>query len=159
MHADPTAAALADFVHALTPAAVPGAMRERALHLALDAIGCAFAARREDFAIRLVDAIGGFAAFEADAGDTASLPPAGRCGVIGVGRRLPLRDAVWLNGVLAHGLDYDDTHMAGVIHLSVSVLPALFTRAPAPLMGPLRLWVELLLYLKVAPVPIWSAPA
>ena len=29
-----------------------------------------------------------------------------------------------LNGVLAHGLDYDDTHMAGVIHLSVSVLPA-----------------------------------
>ena len=43
MHADPTAAALADFVHALTPAAVPSAMRERALHLALDAIGCALA--------------------------------------------------------------------------------------------------------------------
>lgn len=129
MHADPTAAALADFVHALTPAAVPSAMRERALHLALDAIGCALAARREDFAIRLVDAIGGFASFEADAGDATASPPAGRSGVIGVARRLPLRDAVWLNGVLTHGLDYDDTHMAGVIHLSVSVWPAVMNLA------------------------------
>ena len=44
-------------------------------------------------------------------------------------RRLPLRDAALLNGVLTHGLDYDDTHMAGVIHLSVSVLPAVLALA------------------------------
>lgn len=129
MHADPTAAALADFVHGLSPAAVPAPMRSRALHLALDAIGCALAARREDFATRLVDAIGSFGAIESDDGEADPARPPGRCGVIGVSRRLPLRDAVWLNGVLAHGLDYDDTHMAGVIHLSVSVLPAVLTLA------------------------------
>ena len=48
--------------------------------------------------------------------------------MIGFARRLPMRDAALLNGVLTHGLDYDDTHMAGVIHLTVSVLP---TRARA----------------------------
>ena len=39
--------------------------------------------------------------------------------------RLPLRDAALLNGMLMHGLDYDDTHMAGIVHLTVSVLPTL----------------------------------
>ena len=31
--------------------------------------------------------------------------------------------------MLAHGLDYDDTHMAGVVHLTVSVLPAVLSLA------------------------------
>jgi 2-methylcitrate dehydratase PrpD len=88
-------------------------LAQRALHLALDAVGCALAARREDFALKLSTAI-------------AALDPAspGRRGVAGFSRRLPLRDAVWLQGVLMHGLDYDDTHMAGVVHLTVGVLPA-----------------------------------
>jgi 2-methylcitrate dehydratase PrpD len=110
---DRTAHALADFVHGLQWQHVPTTSRERALHLALDAVGCALAARREDFALKLSTAI-------------AALDPAspGRRGVAGFSRRLPLRDAVWLQGVLMHGLDYDDTHMAGVVHLTVGVLPA-----------------------------------
>jgi len=28
-----------------------------------------------------------------------------------------------MNGILIHGLDYDDTHMAGVIHVTSSALP------------------------------------
>lgn len=111
--ADATAQALAGFVHDLRADQVPAATRQRALHLALDAIGCALAARREDFALRLAPAIAGLGDGEA-----------GRRGVPGMALRLPLRDAIWLSGVLMHGLDYDDTHMAGVVHLSVAVLPA-----------------------------------
>jgi 2-methylcitrate dehydratase PrpD len=114
---DTTAQSLAEFAHGLTLAAVPVATQQRALHLMLDAVGCALAARQEDFALKLAPAIASLA-------DTA-----GRRGVIGFGQRLPLRDATWLNGVLMHGLDYDDTHMAGVVHLTVSVLPALWSLA------------------------------
>ena len=34
--------------------------------------------------------------------------------------KLALRDAVVMNGVLIHGLDYDDTHLEGVVHASSS---------------------------------------
>ena len=37
---------------------------------------------------------------------------------------LPLRDAILLNGILAHGLDYDDTHTV-MGHPTAPVLPAL----------------------------------
>lgn len=111
---DSTARGLADFIHGLQLQQVPAAVRQRALHLALDATGCALAARHEAFALQLADAI---ASIDPDA--------PGRRGVPGFARRLSLRDAVWLSGVLMHGLDYDDTHMAGVLHLSVGVLPAL----------------------------------
>ena len=43
--------------------------------------------------------------------------------MIGYGRKLSPRDAALVNGVLAHGLDYDDTHSPGVIHATVSSLP------------------------------------
>jgi 2-methylcitrate dehydratase PrpD len=112
---DGIATGLARFVHGLRLDDVPAASRLRASHLMLDAIGCALAARREDFAARLVPAIASLA------------DGSGGRGVIGHGLRLPLREAVWINGALAHGLDYDDTHMAGVIHLTVSVFPALLS--------------------------------
>ena len=115
---DNTALALSQFVHGLRLADVPLATQERALHLMLDATGCALAARREDFALKLAPAIAALGEGES-----------GRRGVIGFARRLPLRDAVWFNGVLTHGLDYDDTHMAGVVHLTVSVLPAVLSLA------------------------------
>ena len=40
--------------------------------------------------------------------------------VIGFPARLPLRDAVLVNAVLVHGLDYDDTHVPGIIHATSS---------------------------------------
>jgi len=114
---DTTAVSLSEFAQGLTLAAVPARVQQRALHLMLDAVGCALAARQEDFALKLFPAIASLA----DA--------AGARGVIGFAQRLPLRDATWLNGVMTHGLDYDDTHMAGVIHLTVSVLPAVLSLA------------------------------
>lgn len=105
---------LARLVRGLTLDDMPVAVRERALYLALDTIGCGLAARGEAFAARYA------ASVQALAGSAAG--GAGRS-VVGHAMRLPLRDAAMLNGVLMHGLDYDDTHMRGIIHLSVSVLP------------------------------------
>ncbi|MPZ61690.1 MAG: MmgE/PrpD family protein [Propionibacteriales bacterium] len=44
--------------------------------------------------------------------------------VIGRGRRVPAAPAAFANGVLAHSLDYDDTHLPSVLHPSASVVPA-----------------------------------
>lgn len=43
---------------------------------------------------------------------------------IGLNERLPASQAAFLNGVLAHSLDYDDTHLPSVLHPSASVVPA-----------------------------------
>jgi 2-methylcitrate dehydratase PrpD len=108
---------LADFTLGLSLESVPPAVALRAKHLILDAIGCAFAARKQEFAGRI-------------AASVARLAGPGSRGVIGTAYRLPLRDAVLANGALLHGLDYDDTHAAGVIHLTVSTFPtALVTAA------------------------------
>ncbi|MBU2407816.1 MAG: MmgE/PrpD family protein, partial [Gammaproteobacteria bacterium] len=126
--ADPIASALAEFAFGLQGESIPAAIAERARHLMLDAIGCAMAARGEDFASRYATAVRDLAGADATAATSSGAGHGGR-GVIGFADRLPLRDAMMLNGVLAHGLDYDDTHMAGVIHLSVSVLPAVLAVA------------------------------
>jgi 2-methylcitrate dehydratase PrpD len=110
---DPVATSLAQFAQDVVLADVPLAVRQRAQHLILDAIGCAMAARGESF----VDPF--FASTRA-----LNESAIGASGVVGFKQRLPLRDAALMNGVLMHGLDYDDTHTAGVVHLTVSVLPA-----------------------------------
>jgi 2-methylcitrate dehydratase PrpD len=102
---------LADFAAGLSLRGVPGAVSLRARHLLLDAIGCAFAARAEPFARGI-------------AASVARLAGGGPRGVIGMHYRLPLRDAALVNGMLIHGLDYDDTHAAGVVHLTASTFPA-----------------------------------
>ena len=107
---------LADFVRQIHPEQVPAQVQERAKHLILDSIGCALAARGEAFAATLASATQALSAGQPNDQDR---------GVIGFAERLPLRDAALLNGMLCHGLDYDDTHMAGIVHLTVSVLPTL----------------------------------
>ena len=104
-------ARLAAFTRNLQYAEIPGPVRERAKRLILDAIGCGLAAKRFDFAAASLRAI-------------AELGGPGSRGVVGHSDRLPLRDAVLANGILMHGLDYDDTHTEGVAHLTVAVLPA-----------------------------------
>src|SRR5687767_2704115 len=102
---------LAQFVAGLQWDAIPAAVVERAQYLILDAVGCGLAAKRFDFAAPSLRAI-------------AELAGPGDRTVIGHAGRLPLRDAVLANGLLMHGLDFDDTHTEGVVHLTVSVLPA-----------------------------------
>jgi 2-methylcitrate dehydratase PrpD len=102
---------LAGFVHDLSADAIPAEVRARAKHLILDAVGIAYASGRYDFAHKTLSAMGGLAG-------------EGRVPVIGLPRRLPARDAALVNGVLVHGLDFDDTHTGGVIHATASVWPA-----------------------------------
>ena len=101
---------LASFAHQLRFEDLPGTFVEFLKDHVIDTIGVALAATRFDFAARAAAGVAGLA------GD-------GPCTVLGTQRRLPLRDAVLLNGVLAHGLDYDDTHPGGPVHPSASALP------------------------------------
>ena len=48
---------------------------------------------------------------------------------IGMGRRVPAAQAAFINGVLAHSLDYDDTHLPSILHPSASVVPAAIAAA------------------------------
>ena len=91
---------LAAFAHDLAPAAIPAEVRERARHLMLDATGIALASGRYDFAHKAMTAIAGL-------GGAGSVP------VIGMPARLPPRDAALINGILVHGLDFDDTPADG----------------------------------------------
>lgn len=45
----------------------------------------------------------------------------------GTRERLGMADAVLANAALIHGLDYDDTHVGGVVHPSASVVSTAFT--------------------------------
>ena len=48
---------------------------------------------------------------------------------MGTTHRLPARDAALLNGLLMHGLDFDDTHSGAVIHCSTSAVPLILAEA------------------------------
>lgn len=48
---------------------------------------------------------------------------------IGVGAGLSAENAAFVNGVLAHSLDYDDTHLPSILHPSASVVPAVLAAA------------------------------
>lgn len=50
---------------------------------------------------------------------------------IGVRTRVPATQAAFVNGVLAHSLDYDDTHLPSILHPSASIVPAVLAAAEA----------------------------
>jgi 2-methylcitrate dehydratase PrpD len=49
--------------------------------------------------------------------------------VLAFGDRIPAHHAAWVNGMMAHARDYDDTHDAAVLHAGVSVVPAALAAA------------------------------
>ncbi|WP_376707645.1 MmgE/PrpD family protein [Nocardioides alcanivorans] len=49
--------------------------------------------------------------------------------VVGEGTLVSAAQAAFANGVLAHSLDYDDTHLPSVLHPSASVVPAALAAA------------------------------
>ena len=100
---------ISDFVAAFSPQIPTPEARDAAKYLILDAVGIAFASSTFDFAKKT-----GAALDEFGSGDGV---------VIGRTQRLAFRDAAYLNGVLIHGLDYDDTHLASVVHVSGSCFP------------------------------------
>ncbi len=106
---------LAAFTTQLKLDDVPKDVRERAKHLILDSIGLAYAT------LTLPYATSTLAAMQELGGGEAT--------VFGYRERLALRDAMLLNGLLIHSLDFDDTHARGVIHSTASALPCAFNLA------------------------------
>ncbi|MDQ7905743.1 MmgE/PrpD family protein [Phytohabitans sp. ZYX-F-186] len=53
----------------------------------------------------------------------------GQARAIGLDEPVPAALAAFANGVLAHSLDYDDTHLPSVLHPSASVVPAALAAA------------------------------
>jgi 2-methylcitrate dehydratase PrpD len=104
----------------LTPAAVNEARRG-----VLDWIGCALAGSGHPTITKLLAVLD----------ETAGRPQAR---VLGRHLRLGLLDAPLANGQMGHILDFDDTHMGGVVlHASSPILAALFALAErAPVSGP-----------------------
>jgi 2-methylcitrate dehydratase PrpD len=107
------AVSLARFMASLSLEGVPESVAARARYLILDAVGIAFASGRFDFARRTLAALRSLAD---GSGDSM---------VIGFPDRLPFRDAAIANGVLVHGLDFDDTHLGGVVHATASLVPTI----------------------------------
>jgi 2-methylcitrate dehydratase PrpD len=96
---------LAQFVGGFVTDRIPPPIVARAKYLILDAVGIALASTTYEFSQRALMAL-------------ADLAGAGDAAVIGTPLHLPMRDAALINGMLIHGLDFDDTHSGGVIHYS-----------------------------------------
>ena len=105
------ARALAEFAAGLCYEDIPTPVLDLAKLLILDALGCGLAATRYEFA-------------KATLAGAHALGGDGTCAVIGNAARLPLRDAALVNGVLLHGLDFDDSNFLGILHPTVACLPA-----------------------------------
>ena len=101
---------IAEFAANLTADAIPADVRECAKLHVLDVAGTALAATRFDFAQHALAGI-------------MNLAEGGNNSVIGMNVKLPMRDAVLMNGILAHGLDYDDTHPGAIVHPTASAFP------------------------------------
>lgn len=101
---------LARFAENLTLSSVPPEVCHRAkLHI-LDALGLGLASHTYNYSER---ALAG----------AAALSSHGTCSVIGSHEKLAVRDAAMVNGILIHGLDFDDTHLASIIHPTCTSLP------------------------------------
>lgn len=100
------------------PADLPDAVRSSAQQRVLDILGiCVRAATLDTSA-----AATRFAVAQGGRPDASA---------IGVTTRLPAPAAAFVNGVLAHSLDYDDTHLPSILHPSASVVPATLAAAQA----------------------------
>jgi 2-methylcitrate dehydratase PrpD len=105
---------LAEFAADLRFDDIPKPVLHRAKLLILDALGCGIASNAYGFAdaaIKGITALGG----------------EGTSSVIGRSVRLPVRDAALANGMLIHGLDFDDTHLNSIIHATAASLPCALT--------------------------------
>ncbi len=98
-----------EFTETFSYDAIPEHVRRQARHLILDSAGIALAASTYEFAHKTVTALASFGSGDSD--------------VFGMPIKLPLRDAVFANGAMIHGLDFDDTHLQGVIHITASCFP------------------------------------
>ena len=106
-----------EFLSALRPADIPSNVQHECKRGLLDWLGCAIAGSQTDTVRRLKNALQ----------VTGSLP---KVQVIGHPEKMGLLESALMNGQMGHVLDFDDTHMDGVVlHTSSPVLAALFSAA------------------------------
>lgn len=108
-------ATLAEFACTSRFETLPVEVIDYALLCIADSVGIAFASHQFSFA-------------QSGISTMQSLGSTGTCSVIGAKQSLPPRDAAFLNGLLVHGLDYDDTHSESIIHCSASALPTILAQ-------------------------------
>lgn len=115
-HVPSASEVLAEFAAGVRRSDIPPPVAEAAtLHL-LDVLGVALASSTMPFARMVLQA-------------ATALGGSGECSVIGFPDRLSPAWAALVNGTLAHGIDYDDTHEGGVVHVSCTVAPAALAAA------------------------------
>src|SRR6266446_4595285 len=127
---------------------LPLAMRAMADNLILDVIGLCLAARGTDY----VQAAG------------AGIDGEGSCTVIGHARTRDTAGAALINGVAAHGEDFDDTFEGGPVHAGAVIVPAVLAACeryhpdgPSALLG-IAVGVEVICRLSlVAPKAVHKA--
>jgi 2-methylcitrate dehydratase PrpD len=111
--------ALAAFAASLALEDVPNDTLARARLHVLDGLGLALASRAHPFADSALAAVAELS------GGT------GACSIIGQADRATARDAALANGILIHGLDFDDTHQQAIVHPTAACLPAALAVAEA----------------------------
>ncbi|HSR72728.1 MAG TPA: MmgE/PrpD family protein [Kiloniellales bacterium] len=99
----------ADWAAGLEAARLPAPLTDKLECLVLENIGLCVAARRRDYVAAVL------ASCEAD----------GACTAIGQGRALDSYGAALVNGIAAHGEDYDDTFEGTPVHVGAVLVPAL----------------------------------
>ncbi|GGO73064.1 MmgE/PrpD family protein [Nocardioides deserti] len=115
--AEPTLAQqLASFAHGVARGGVPEDVAASVEQRVVDVLGLAVAARSlptSQAAMAYAEELGG----------------RGQAHAVGVATKLPAPAAAFVNGVLAHSLDYDDTHLPSVLHPSANIVPAALAAA------------------------------
>lgn len=94
----------------------PPEVRASARQRVLDIVGLCIAAQRLDTSWAVIDMV-------AEHGGIA------QAHALGVQSAVPSAQAALVNGVLAHSLDFDDTHLPSVLHPSAAVIPAALAAA------------------------------
>jgi 2-methylcitrate dehydratase PrpD len=107
---------LAEFAAGLRPEHISAPVAAAAKRHLLDVLGVALASSPMPFARMALQT-------------AAALGGQGDGSVIGFADRLPPVWSALVNGALAHGIDYDDTHEESVVHVSCSVAPAALAAA------------------------------
>jgi 2-methylcitrate dehydratase PrpD len=109
----PIATRLADAITSGYGRKLPDAVRERAEEMLIDVAGLAVAARGTDY---MRAALTGWES-------------TGSCTAIGHARGCDAAGAALLNGLAAHGEDFDDTFEGGPVHAGVVIVPAVLAIA------------------------------
>jgi 2-methylcitrate dehydratase PrpD len=98
---------------AVCESGVPAPVRRVASDLVLDVAGLCAAARRTDYVAAVLQ----------------SLDPGGPCTTIGHPGGYDAASAALVNGIAAHGEDYDDTFEGGPVHAGAVIVPAVLATA------------------------------